>query len=726
MGVWKFFRNLGLGLKLSIAVTIGMIVLLVAVTIVVLVNAQNLTAQAGRGRAEQEAEVIRSRFEESRQDVLETADFLLSRVPLEEALAADQSPTDIRSMMVVGILPIDLDNVAIVDSNGVYVTGVQRRGGGIIISPQQDALLVPALSGAGTKATGVIFETDGPALWMAAAVPLRSPTRGVIGAMLAARRVDDELLQEVNFSRDDVHLAVVADGQILAQDLPSPEILNEFSAALVEEPYAGPGSRGETIVAEDLLRSADGIPYALAHSSFTEVDASTAILVDMSELYVFQRQLMVTTAIVLGSLALVSVLGVALFTRRSITIPLHRLRSAAERMASGDYEHLAKVEAADEIGQLTSAFNDMTVQLRQTLASLEQRSADLQRRSVQLQASAEVAGDVASILEVDQLIRQVVDLIRERFGVYYVGLFLLDVEGEWALLRAGTGKAGQAMLARGHRIKVGEGMIGWSIAHAQALVSEEVGEEAVHLATAELPGTRSEVALPLRSRGQILGALTVQSDRPSAFDEQTVAVLQTMADQVAVAIDNARLFAESEAALEAARRAYGELSRQAWGELLRSRPDWGYRYIRRSITSAEGERWPEMLHAEQTGQSVQSSQLAGKDGTDGSALAIPLRVRGQVVGVLGFRKGEDGAVWSASEVALLETLIEQLSQALESARLYRDTQRRAAREQAVADVSARIGESLDLERVLMSAASEMRQALGLDDLVVRLVEPEAD
>jgi GAF domain-containing protein/HAMP domain-containing protein len=727
MGLWKFYRNLGLGLKLSIAVIAAMAVLLAAVSVVVFVNAQNLTAQAGRGRAEQEAEVIQARFGEFREDMLDAADYLLSRVPIEDALAAGQSPADIRSMMVVGLLGVDLDNVALVDSNGVYLTGIQRRGGDIIISPQQDALVALALSGTGTKATGVIFETDGPALWLAVVVPLRGgPTNDVIGAMLAARIVDDQLLQEINFSREDVHLAVVANGQVLAQDLPSSGILSEFSTALTEEPYAVPGAIRETVVADSLLRSADGTPYALAHSPFAEVDASTAILVDMSGLYVFQRQLMTTTAIVLGSLALVSVLGVALFTRTSITVPLRRLRSGAERMVSGNYELLAELKTKDEVGQLTSAFNDMTVQLRQLLTSLEQRSADLQRRSTQLQASAEVARGVSSILEVDQLIRQVVDLIRERFDLYYVGLFLVDERGEWAVLQAGTGEAGQAMLARGHRIKVGEGMIGWSIAHAQALVSEEVGEEAMRLATAELPGTRSEMALPLRSRGQILGAFTVQSDQPNAFDEQTVAVLQTMADQVAVAIDNARLFAESQAALEAVRRAYGELSRQAWGDLLRSRPDWGYRYTRQSVMPAAGEWRPEMLQAEQIGQSVQSSQLAEEGGADGSALAVPLQVRDQVVGVLGFRKEEDGAVWTASEVALLETLVEQLGQALESARLYRDTQRRAAREQAISEVSARIGESLDLERVLMSAASEMRQALGLDDLVVRLVEPEAD
>jgi GAF domain-containing protein/HAMP domain-containing protein len=721
MGLWKFFRNRGLGLKLSIAVIVAMGVLLAAVTIVVFVNAQNLTAQAGRGRAEQEAEVIQARFGEAREDMLDAADYLLSRVALEDALAKGASAADLRSMMVVGVLGVDLDNIAIVDSNGVYITGIQRRGGGIIISPQQDQLLALALGGTGTKATGVIFETDSPALWLAVVVPLRGgPTHEVIGAMLAARIVDDQLLQEINFSREDVHLAVVANGQILAQDLPSPEILNEFSTALVDEPYAAPGASRETVVADDLLRSADGTPYALAHSPFAEVNASTAILVNMSELYVFQRQLMTTTAIVLGSLALVSVLGVALFTRTSITIPLRRLRSGAERMVSGNYEQLAELETEDEVGQLTSAFNNMTIQLRQLLTSLEQRSADLQRRSVQLQASAEVARGVSSILEVDQLIRQVVDLIRDRFSFYFVGLFLLDEEGQWAVLQAGTGEAGQAMLARGHRVRVGEGMVGWSVAHAQALVSGEVGEEAVHLAVAELPNTRSEVALPLRSRGRILGALTVQSDQPSAFDEQTVAVLQTMADQVAVAVDNARLFAESESALEVARRAYGELSRQAWGEMLRSRPGWGYRYTRQAVVPTEGEWRPEMVQAEETGQSVQSSQLAGEGDTDGSVLAIPLQVRGQVVGVLGFRKSGDGEVWSASEVALLEALIGQLGQALESARLYQDTQRRAARERLVGEAAARMRETLDMETVLKVAVQELRRSLGLPEVVIRL------
>jgi GAF domain-containing protein len=366
-------------------------------------------------------------------------------------------------------------------------------------------------------------------------------------------------------------------------------------------------------------------------------------------------------------------------------------------------------EALQKLRRNEQSLVESNRELQAARASLEQRVAertyDLERRSSYLAASAEVGRAATSILEADQLMRQVVELVRGRFDLYYVGLFLVDDTGEWAVLRAGTGQAGRAMLARGHRIKIGEGMIGWSIANAQARVALEVGEDAVRLATPELPDTRSEAALPLRSRGKVIGALTVQSTQPGAFDEAAIASLQTMADQVAVALDNARLFAESQAALEAARHAYGELSRQAWVELLRGRADWGYRYTRRSIAPAEGDWRPEMLQAANMGQIVQVN------GTKEPALAIPLKVRDQVVGALRFRKGTTGETWTAEEMALLETLVDQLGMALESARLYRDTQRRAARERLINEITARIRSSVSMEAVLNSAVREISQVM---------------
>jgi GAF domain-containing protein len=371
------------------------------------------------------------------------------------------------------------------------------------------------------------------------------------------------------------------------------------------------------------------------------------------------------------------------------------------------------MNAFREARRNANALAESNLELEDGRALLEAHTHELEKRSTQLEASAEVGRAATSILEIERLIQQVVELIRERFGLYYVGLFLTDEAGEWAVLRAGTGEPGQAMLSRGHRIKVGEGMVGWSVAHAQARVALEATEDAVRLATAELPDTRSEAALPLHSRGQVLGALTVQSTQPGTFDQDTMVALQIMADQVAVALDNARLFAEAREALEAERRAYSELSREAWAELLKVRPNLGFLKSKRLLSPA-GDVWrPDMGTAMQTGQTI-----LGEDGA--TSLTTPIKARGQVIGVIGARKPDDAGAWTQDEIALLETLAEQLSVALESARLYQDTQRRAVRERLTGEVTARMRETFDVETVLKTAAQEVRQALGLPEVVVRL------
>ncbi len=177
----------------------------------------------------------------------------------------------------------------------------------------------------------------------------------------------------------------------------------------------------------------------------------------------------------------------------------------------------------------------------------------LQHRSTQLQTAAEVSKSASQILDPEALIQQTVNLIQERFNFYYVGLFLLDEAGEYAVLRAGTGEAFQRMRKAGHRLKVGgPSMIGWCTAHGKARIALDVGEEAIRFDNPWLPRTRSEMALPLISRGCCIGALTVQSAEPAAFSQEDVAVLQMMADQIAIAIQNARL-------LEAERRRAEEL-----------------------------------------------------------------------------------------------------------------------------------------------------------------------
>ncbi len=245
-----------------------------------------------------------------------------------------------------------------------------------------------------------------------------------------------------------------------------------------------------------------------------------------------------------------------------------------------------------------------------------------------------------------------------------------------------------------------------------------------------MPETRSEAALPLIARGEVIGALSVQSDRPESFDADTVATLQTIADQVAVALDNVRLFAESQDALEAIRRAYGELTREAWTEVLRTRDDWGFSYMHQSVGPAEGAWQPEMRQALKTGQAVTGTNNGEH------TLSIPLKVRQEVVGVLGFcKESTDPALsniegagqqsggttgWTSHEKRLIERLVQQMGLALESAQFYEETQRRAVREQVARELTARMRETLDVETVLKTTAQQVRQALDLPEVVIRL------
>ncbi|MFN8413906.1 MAG: ATP-binding protein [Anaerolineales bacterium] len=167
----------------------------------------------------------------------------------------------------------------------------------------------------------------------------------------------------------------------------------------------------------------------------------------------------------------------------------------------------------------------------------------LTKRTVQLQTASEVSRAAASILELDELLPEVVELIRSHFDYYYVGIFLVDEKFETLMLRAATGDVGKQMLLFQHALPVGESsMVGWSVTHNKARIALDVGKDAVRFKNSLLPLTRSELSLPLRARGRVIGAMTIQSRWEAAFSDSDILALQTMTDQVANAIETARLF----------------------------------------------------------------------------------------------------------------------------------------------------------------------------------------
>jgi len=455
-------------------------------------------------------------------------------------------------------------------------------------------------------------------------------------------------------------------------------------------------------------------------------DLQVALLAEQSRAEAFRA--VNTTVRRSAGIAVVAVLvagAMSLYIARGIGDPLSELADVASDIAAGDLERTARIERRDEIGTLARAFNTMTSQLRGLIGQLEQRVAErtreLETRSSYLEASAEVGRAASTMLDVDELIQAVVDLVNDRFDLYYVGLFLLDETGEWAELRAGTGEAGQQMLAQEHRLLVGgESMIGQCVARRDARIALDVGEEAVRFDNPLLPKTRSEAALPLRSRGRMFGAMTVQSEEAAAFDRDTVTVLQTMADQVAVALDNAYLFAEAEESLRAARQASAEVSREAWADLLQSRPTMGYHSDERGVIHAESVWRPEMEEAFRAGRTVQFEEDQIADGVRDyrelgtKPLAVPIKVAGKVIGVLDTYKPKDTGPWTDEEVQTLESLVEQMAVSLESARLYRETQSRAAHERMVADITDRLRASFDPDTILQTTVREIGRVLDAE------------
>ncbi len=413
------------------------------------------------------------------------------------------------------------------------------------------------------------------------------------------------------------------------------------------------------------------------------------------------------------SLALLGLVIVGLSTiagfliANMLTAPIRRLTEAARQVADGNYAVNVPVEGENEFGLLANAFNAMTSQLQFLLEGLEQRVADrteeLERSASELRATAEVGGTIATIRELDELLPRVTQLISERYGYYHVGIFLLEPSGEYAILRAANSEGGQRMLKREHRIRVGEdGIVGFVTGNKEPRIAIDVGIDAVVFNNPDLPGTRSEMALPLIIGDRVLGALDVQSSEPNTFSIVDVSPLQLLADQVAIAIDNARLFSENNAALETIERAYGELTREAWAKLIHSQPNLGILANRFDVVYPPSGRWTsEMLEAAQTGEVTKVSE---------DIITVPIKEREQVLGVLNLRKPNNNP-WSSEEISLAETLAQQLALALENARLYSETQKRAERERLAGKIVAKMRSSNDPNQILQTVVQELRHVL---------------
>ena len=409
------------------------------------------------------------------------------------------------------------------------------------------------------------------------------------------------------------------------------------------------------------------------------------------------------TVIIAALIALLLSAAAGLGFVRQIVLPIENLAATAKQIAGGDLSQTVSVRSRDEIGILANAFNDMTSQLRNLVASLEkrvsERTQELERETLSVRTAAEIARDIASIEDLDELLASAGQLIVERFKFYHAGIFLLDDKKEYAVLRASPTAAGKQLIANGHRLRVGEqGIVGRVAATGEARIALDTGADAVYFNNPFLPTTRSEMALPLKVGSEILGILDIQSDQPQAFTREDIEILQVMADQLAIAIERMHLLAQVRDQLSEIEQAYQEATQRSWQSFTRNQTRIaGYKF--------DGTQLQPLAAPPAT-----SETPGGKPGSNPDFQAIPIRLRGQTLGFVNVRFRGNGA--SSETTALIEQIADRLAAALENARLNEETRQRAQRERAIAELSTKISTFSDVDSIMRSAVEELGHRLG--------------
>lgn len=432
-----------------------------------------------------------------------------------------------------------------------------------------------------------------------------------------------------------------------------------------------------------------------------EQEAARASVITVRNRFIRQVFIAFVLAALLSSLLLYS--NVTAVTRR-----IASLESSASRLAAGDLAARADIETKDEFAHLANTFNHMASEIEKLYTDQEKRIAEstreLRQLTDRLNSSAEVAAAATTLLDFGSLQAEVVDLIAQRFNFDRVGIFMLDENHRFAVLKAAAPAEEGSTSAAPHTFEIGQGVVGQAIETGRALTAEDILRRGLsrpgeHTPLHERPAAESEAALPMRARGQIIGALNVHSQENGTFTPDFLAVLQTLADQIALAFDNARLYQEAQDRLQELHRLYGQYNQAAWREHVLARVSTTYRF-----TPVDG---------------VQQVPLKTLD-TGGGTYTAPIRIRDQEIGRLHIRKPEGKRELSPAEETVLATLIEQVGIALESARLFEDTQRQAQRDRLIGQVTARVRETLDLDTVLQTALREIGRTLDLAEVEVRL------
>jgi GAF domain-containing protein/HAMP domain-containing protein len=431
----------------------------------------------------------------------------------------------------------------------------------------------------------------------------------------------------------------------------------------------------------------------------------------------------------LAALALAIVVGV--WISRQLARPIENLTDTATAMAAGQLEQAAPVSGPAELQTLARSFNSMTDQLRQTLTSLEHRVAE---RTQRLEMVATLGERLSAILNLEALLIEVVNRIQESFGYYHAHIYLFDDKRENLVVAAGTGEAGAEMKAGGHSIPLHApaSLVARAALTGQIVRVDNVRETEEWLPNPLLPDTYSEMAVPiiLSAEGQVVGVLDVQEDEIAGLDEGDAALLRSLANQVAVAIHNARFFAEVETALVEAREAQRRFVEQAWDRSQVARRGRG----RVQFSLGESTTLSEAALAQARQQALARKRptmvtINGSEQESGSrdvvgvthhALVVPITLSETTIGNLQLHEVDPNRKWTESDLALINAVVDQVAQVAENLRLLNETQERASREQLIGQISDKLRRAPDIETLMKIAVAELSRVLDPDRTFIRL------
>ncbi len=347
--------------------------------------------------------------------------------------------------------------------------------------------------------------------------------------------------------------------------------------------------------------------------------------------------------------------------------------------------------------------------------SLESHTQVLERRNITLQTIAEVAQLSASIQEEETFLDRISNLISTKFGFEHVGIYIIDDREEFLFLRAANDAAGKELINNQHSLPVTRGEFLYGMTVEVPWLNYQIGDNRYQIfAPIRLTDIKSNISFPLTVRSRLSGLLNIQTLNANPTTEE-IEILQTLADQIAISLENLRLVARLQAQVKEINFLTGRTIQDAWKE-IRGGQALGFQYDRLHVVPAS-ELFPARVANQlRTGQSVHYTQQGKRPS---ARLLAPIIIRGETVGVIGYEEGPDHQ-WQAEEIAVLETIASRVGLAIENARLLHEARLRAEREQRVSNAASRIRETLDLDTILRTAAQELKQAFTLSEAEVYL------